>query len=518
MQRRWLFVLCLVMALAALGLPPPAGAQSPEASPASGGLAPPGSPGEQLPAAGGQAPPQSPGQDTLASVLDLVREQRDVIDRQQETIDALEKRLDEVESLALSSHNRLEELDERAPDADVGAAVEERLAELESSIEALPEKTDIVSAGEFPGSFKIPGTDAAMKIGGQVRFTGINSFDAIGSEDRFVTSSIPIAGTEDAGKESRVTYIASPSRLNFDMRTPTGVGSMRAFIEADYAGSGGAFRLRHAFGQWRKFLIGQTWSTFADPEAEPDGIDFEGLNAISLFRKPQVRWTTPFGKRNSVSLALENPAPDVTGAAGLNQVPDVIARVRWEPERVRGPLRLLQGIGHVQAAAIVRQVRAEPAEAPNTTISTGGFGFNVSGRMAPGLWKEEDDLTWAVYAGRGIGSYINDLRTLGGQDAVYDPATDALEALPVGAAYVGYQHWWNTQLRSTATFGWVYVGNVDIQPGEALHQTVRYSINLSWSPIPRLDLVGEFLSGQRLNKNGDKGTASQWQFGTRFRF
>ncbi len=179
----------------------------------------------------------------------------------------------------------------------MGDAVEERLAELESSVEALPEKTDIVSAGDFPGSFKIPGTDAAMKIGGQVRFTGINSFDALGSEDRFVTSSIPIAGTEEAGKESRVTYISSPSRINFDMRTPTGVGSMRAFVEADYAGPGNSFRLRHAFGQWQKFLIGQTWSTFADPEAEPDGIDFEGLNAISLFRKPQVRWTTPFGKQ-----------------------------------------------------------------------------------------------------------------------------------------------------------------------------------------------------------------------------
>ena len=468
------------------------------------------------PGEGQQAESAGPG--SLDAVLDVVRQQREMIEKQQKTIQTLEKRLDEVESLALSSHNRLEELHEQPPDAEVGTAVETRLAELEASVEALPEKSDFVAAGEFPGSFRIPGTDAAMKIGGQVRFTGVNSLDALGSEDRFVTSSIPIAGTEEAGKESRVTYIASPSRLNFDMRTPTGVGSMRAFIEADYAGPGSSFRLRHAFGQWQKYLIGQTWSTFADPEAEPDGIDFEGLNAIALFRKPQMRWTTPFGEKNAVSLAIENPAPDVTGAAGLNQIPDFIARVRWEPERVRGPLLLLQGIGHIQAALLLRQVRAEPAEAPNTTLSTGGFGFNVSGRMSPGIWKEEDDLTWAAYAGKGIGSYITDLRTLGGQDAVYDPLTSTLEALPVAATYVGYQHWWSDKMRSTATFGWVYVDNLDIQGGEALHQTIRYSVNLSWSPIRRLDLVGEFLSGQRFNKNGEKGTASQWQFGTRFRF
>ena len=462
--------------------------------------------------------PASDESQSLDSMLELVRDQKRLLEKQEKAIQALATRLAEVESLALGSHNRLQEMDEKAPDVQVSEAVEERLAELEASVQELPEKADLVAAGEFPGSFRIPGTNAALKIGGQVRFTGVNSTDAIGSEDRFVTSSIPIAGTEEAGKESRVTYIATPSRLNFDLRTPTGVGSMRAFIEADYAGPENSFRLRHGFGQWQKFLIGQTWSTFADPEARPDGIDFEGLNAIALFRKPQIRWTTPFGGNNSFSLAVENPAPDVTGAAGLNQVPDVIARVRWEPERVRGPLLLLQGIGHIQAAVLIRQVRAEPAEAPNTTLSTGGFGFNVSGRMSPGLWNDKDDLTWAAYAGKGIGSYITDLRTLGGQDGVYDPVTNTVEALPVAATYVGYQHWWNDTMRSTATFGWVYVDNLDIQGGAALHQTIRYSLNLSWSPIPRLDLVGEFLSGRRFNKNGERGTASQFQFGTRFRF
>lgn len=455
---------------------------------------------------------------TADAILQLVREQKTLIERQEETIRSLTKRLDEVESLALSSHNRLEELDDQEPDTEVSVAVQDRLAQIESSIAELPEKTDIVSAGEFPGSFRIPGTDAALKIGGQVRFTGVNSFDAIGSEDRFVTSSIPIKGTEAAGKESRVAYIATPSRLNFDMRTPTGVGSMRAYVEADYAGPNNTFRLRHAFGQWQKFLIGQTWSTFADPEAEPDGIDFEGLNAISLFRQAQVRWTQPFGDDKSVSVAVENPRPDVTNAAGLNQIPDFVFRFRWEPERVRGPLLLLQGIGHVQAGLLLRQIRAEPAEAPNSTISTGGIGVNVSGRMVPGFWNDRDDIRWAVYAGRGIGSYITDLRTLGGQDAVYDPVANTLDALPVAATYGGYQHWWSDKLRSTATFGWVYVKNLDIQEGGALHQTWRTSINLTWSPIQRLDLVGEFLHGQRLNKDGQKGKASQWQFGTRFRF
>ena len=197
------------------------------------------------------------------------------------------------------------------------------------------------------------------------------------------------------------------------------------------------------------------------------------MNAIALFRQPQIRWTTPVGGNKSVSLAVESPRPDVTGATGLNQIPDLVARLRREPERIRGPRALLQGIGHVQAAALVRQVRAEPAAFPNTTVATGGFGFNLSGRLAPGLWNERYDVTWALYAGKGLGRYITDLRRAGGQDAVYDRETNTVQALPVAATYLGYQHWWNQTMRSTATFGWVYVDNLDIQEDGALHQTVR---------------------------------------------
>ncbi len=107
---------------------------------------------------------------------------------------------------------------------------------------------------------------------------------------------------------------------------------------------------------------------------------------------------------------------------------------------------------------------------------------------------------------------------MGGQDAVYDPATNTLQALPVLSGYVGYEHWWIPTLRSTATWGTVYVDNLDVQTGGALHRTDRATLNLSWSPIPRIDIVSEFLWGRRLNKDGHRGEARQLQIGTTFRF
>jgi hypothetical protein len=44
---------------------------------------------------------------------------------------------------------------------------------------------------------------------------------------------------------------------------------------------------------------------------------------------------------------------------------------------------------------------------------------NVSGVLVP-RWDEDDRIKFAVNAGLGIGRYIADLSSLGGQDAVYD--------------------------------------------------------------------------------------------------
>jgi hypothetical protein len=464
--------------------------------------------------------PQGP---SLAELAKLVAEQGRALEEQKREIEELRQKLEETRQLSLSAHNRLEEMAKAAPAPTVSAAVEERLAKIEASVQHIPDvPPDVVSAGEFPGSFTVPGTDAALRIGGLVRATAVNTFGPLGTEDRFVTSSIPVEGSQEAGKEPRFVLTAIPSRFNLDLRTPTGVGAMRAFIEGDFAGQSRVFRLRHAYGQWKGFVIGQTWSTFADPEAEPDGIDFEGLNAIALFRQPLMRYTHRFGERFSLATAIENPAPDITNAKGVSQVPDLVVRARWRPrEGSTGPLGLVNVFrrdAHVNLAFLFRQIRGEPLDQPNTTLSTSGAGVGLSGRLTAPWQPDRGQVTFSAYAGSGIGRYITDLGTLGGQDAFYDPATNTIDALPVFAWYLGYERRWNSDLRSTFTYGTVVVNNTDVQPGNAFHQTNRWSLNLTWSPIPRVDIVGEFLFGNRIDKDGKRGASSQLQLGSNFRF
>src|SRR5262249_53894079 len=152
------------------------------------------------------------------------------------------------------------------------------------------------------------------------------------------------------------------------------------------------------------------------------------LNAISLFRQPQIRWTLPLSARVNVAIAIENPAPDITGANGVNQIPDFVARFRLDFPDDGGRRRFLHGGGHIQAAYLLRQIRGEPFDSANQVLSTGGTGYHVSGRL-PAPWRRSDFLTFATALGPGIGRYITDLSSEGGQDAVYDPVTVSLRAL-----------------------------------------------------------------------------------------
>ena len=453
----------------------------------------------QAPAAGGlssQAPP------TVESLARAIEAQQRLIETLTRQVDALRQELAATRGDAPAQPVTASAAE--APTEPQGIAPQPDAAGRQRAPELPP---DLVPADEFSGALRIPGSDAALRIGGLVRVNWVSTYDPLLVDDRFQTSAIPVGGP--AGEQGgRVSVIASPSRFNFDLRTPTGVGHMRAFIEADFAGDRNTVRLRHAYGQWRRVIFGQTWSTFSDPEAEPDGIDFEGLNAIVLFRQPQARWSLPVSERLRIALAFENPQPDLTGAAGINQVPDFVARLRWEPKAG----------GHVQVATLARQLRGQPIDGTEEIVSAGAFGMNVSGRLPFPFWHEQDQFLFQGNGGRGIGRYISDLRSLGGQDGVFDPETRQLHPLDVYSGYIGYEHWWAAQFRSSISFGIVGVTNLDSQPDDALHRTQRSSINFMWSPIPRLDLVTEFLWGRRTNKNGRRAFAAQTQIGSTFRF
>lgn len=363
------------------------------------------------------------------------------------------------------------------------------------------------SLKDFPGAWRLPGTDAALAIGGFVKTDVVYNFDPLQIADRFIVGSIPVGVSETTGDEAQSSITADQSRLNFDLREQSKYGAMRAFIEGDFAGNGETFRLRHAFGQWRRMLAGKTWSTFVDPEASPEEIDFEGLNARISVRQSQIRLMPRIGQKYEMQFALEDPNPEIQNGTGITRNPDVVLAGRFAPyERL-----------HMKLSLIAREIRGQSLT--GNVEKNFGWGTSLSGRFSTPALDPRDNVLFQLNGGNGIGRYVNDLSSIGNYDGIFDPATGKLQLFHVVAGYASMQHWWGVQeLRSNFTFGFVDVDNPGFLGGDAYANTLRFSSNLIWSPIPRIDIGGEYLWGQRENANGDSGEATQLQFAVRYRF
>jgi len=364
---------------------------------------------------------------------------------------------------------------------------------------------------KFPGAWRLPGTRAALAVGGYVKSTLVYNQDPLEITDRFIVGSIPVDSSSVDNIEAESSITASQSRLNFDLREPTEVGILRAFIEGDFASDNDTFRLRHAFGQWNRVLAGKTWSAFVDTKATPEEVDFEGLNGRVNVRQSQMRFSPQIGEKFEFQFSLEDPNPKIQNGNGVTRTPDFVVSGRFQPNE-----RL-----HTKVAILGRQIRAQ-----QTIDGLGlsgvekqyGWGLTVSGRYTTPRIDERDSLLFQLNAGKGIGRYVNDLASVGNYDGIFNPNTGDLELFDVVSGYLSLQHWWGVTSRSNFTLGYVELENPGFVEGDAYKRTIRGSANLFWTPTPRIDIGVEFLFGRRENQDGEQGDASQLQMAARYRF
>lgn len=379
----------------------------------------------------------------------------------------------------------------------------------------------------FPGAWHLPGTTAAMKIGGYVNLALVNNLDPLATRDRFIVGTIPPEGAEDPDATDGTTVTASQTRFNVEVREQTTTGTMRAFIEGDFEGDGDGFRLRHAYGQYAWLLAGKTWSAFANQAAQPEGVDFEGINGAVILRQSQLRIFPGIGKDRNLVVSLEDPRTDVANGVGSEGIWDLAVSVDSVPFGEFGAWNYKVGL-------LLRQLRGQYISPTDDNLAHGapidetfGWGLTTSGRIGLSRLTESDFLLWQLSYGEGIGRYLNDLGTVRGGDAVFSPDGE-LDALPVFAGYLSYQHLWGKRprflmdwsgiLRSNFTVSWVDLDTYDYQPGDAYDRTWRASANLLYYPTQNVRLGAELLWGQRKNKDGTKGDATQLQFSARYNF
>ncbi len=120
---------------------------------------------------------------------------------------------------------------------------------------------------------------------------------------------------DEFGDDGRTYAGVRQSRLGVKGYIPTGDSEIKTIFEFELFGVGPdagqtTFRLRHAWGEYKKWGAGQTWSPFMDPDVFPNSIEYWGPSGMVFFRNVQLRYMPMQGK-NELFVALERP-----GASG----------------------------------------------------------------------------------------------------------------------------------------------------------------------------------------------------------
>jgi hypothetical protein len=383
---------------------------------------------------------------------------------------------------------------------------------------------DAVVGGDFPGSFKLPGSDTSVAIRGYTKLDVLFDVNQQAGDSFDVTQLSPNgSAAERRGEQVRIH--AKQSRLTFETRTPTNYGQLETYIQGDFFGAGGtqflsnstSFRIRHAYGVLGPVLAGQTWTNWANIDDDPETLDFQGPAGQVFNRQGQVRYTLESGKF-TLSASIENPSQDVVAAPfvftdgsiptpatqpnnSISRMPDITAREVYSDTW-----------GHISVGVIGRYFETDNGGGdsglpPKQNATAFGGGVDASGTINLGQLVDyapivSDQIGFNGFYGSGIARYV----TEGGCFAaavIKNLGTTAVREVtqPCWGGFAWYLHNWTDTLRSSAVFGIQRNHNSNaIGPAFDIFladRIITSHVNLIWSPIKSVNIGAEYMWGEK---------------------
>jgi len=287
------------------------------------------------------------------------------------------------------------------------------------------------------------------------------------------------------------------SRLGFEVTRHTKNGIVFVRLEADFAGTNG-FRIRHAYGQYGQFLIGQSWSLFSQITSLPATVDFVGPTGSITVRTPQIRYTSERilpSYKLSFGLEYFKPRftiPDSIIAKSFQLIPDITARteksLNWGLLQLSGLFSILSGITEKDKVVLLP-----------------GWGVSLSAVInswATGKWYLQ------ATGGKGITRYYSDLSRQN-MDLLYDPESNKSYLPHTFGASLTYEHTWSPKVFSNFTYSTLLLENYSFTPDDAYHRGNSFRFNSFWDVVEGAKVGAEFIHAIRKNKGNENGSANR---------
>ena len=345
-------------------------------------------------------------------------------------------------------------------------------------------------------------------ISGFVNLNAIFDFNGLDNYDDFTTSQIPINPTPYENT-FRFHMTARQSRVNLQAGYDTPWGKITGFVSGDfYSGNTSNishFRLREAYLTMGKILLGQTNTSFGNPNIVPLTIDFEGPNSAPTLRNPMIRFLSDIGKGWSYSLAIEMRGTDIqtfpnTGNPFL-AMPCLVGNITNEGNW--GAITL-SGM-----ADITRYFDADSNER-----HTYGYGGALSAII--NTW-DKNHFSVYIVGGNGIADFISDLSGLG-YNGVPNINTNKLHMLGCYGGFIGYTQYWSPKFSSNFIYSFIMLEQTNLLEGRDFKESDYALANLFYNPFPRIAFAVEYVYGKLIVQSSDSGTANRLQFLAQYNF
>ena len=352
---------------------------------------------------------------------------------------------------------------------------------------------DAVVLGDIGGGFRLPGSETSVRFYGYAEAHAIHDLKQPGPSDTFTDLMFqPLDNS--GGQKGKTKFTAQTSRFGFESSTPTALGAFNTKLEMDFysygAGNRNRLRLRHAYGEYAGFLIGQTWSTFMDLDDLPETVDFNGPIGAPFSRRTMIRYTYADAKAGyKLTAAIEDPEDQFGGGSANERLPQIVLRADKSFDW-----------GALNARVLAHEKRSF-AEVKR------GFGVGIGGS-----YKITDkDLLMGQYTR--VDGDIDQL--YGSNGYAIDATTGAITFDKNQGLVVGYAKTFSDQLRGTVSYGMNRGKTAQAVDNRTLQQVF---VNVIYSPIKNVELGAEYIHGKRKTFTPETGTMSRFDLMGRYSF
>jgi len=339
-----------------------------------------------------------------------------------------------------------------------------------------------------------------MRFYGSVRLFGAYDFNGLQGGTGFSISELPVGDEVNYDKTFYMT--ANVSRLGMEVRRKTIVGNTLIKIETDFNGTDNKFRIRHAYGQTKHLIIGQTWTSFSDIETLPLTVDVDGPPTAVSSRTVQIKYYLDFKPGWRFRASIESPSSTIYVPDSIS-VEEVTQNYPAAAVNIKKDWKSLQ----IKAAGIINPISVRNLSGERGSLFGRGALLSINTNFS-----ESSSLKFQGLVGNGVASFLN-LSDNSAYDVVLNPENGEYQLTSCYGGFIAYnQNILKDFVKVNAVYGLVYLNMEDYFPDNSF-KAGQYIATNGFMNFPGGFRLGvEYSYGYKRTKDDSHGNGNRFAF------